>query len=531
MKQLWYGGTIYTMENENKKVEAVLVEDGKIIKTGAYEVLKQNADEIIDLQNSVMYPGFVDSHLHMIYQGEKLVRLDLSNAKSADEMLDLIREATKKISAEQWLFGEGWNENNFLDKRIPSLKELDAIHKQPILLTRVCHHVLLVNSAALEVGKISEASKSPHGGVIGRNKNGKLNGLLYDQAMNLVTDEIPKEGEMYIEALTKVLNLAVDYMLAHGLTGAHTEDMYYFGKFTNPLTAFKRVVAGKQHFRVHLLRHNGVFEEMMEANPTYDESFIEPGAMKIFLDGALGGSTAALSEPYADQPKNKGLFIHTDKELEDLVKLARKYNEAVAIHMIGDAAAEQALNVIEKHPVPTGKRDRFIHCSVLREDLIDRIAKLPIAVDAQPAFVPSDFPWIKDRLGEKRLEYAYPWRTLIDRGIICAASTDAPIESIDPIQTIYAAVERKKPSEKHDGYIPKQKISRFEAVQMYTLGSAQAICKEHERGLIKPGYDADFTIFDRDLFAETPEDMLQAKVVKTVVAGRVVFNRVVKSRG
>lgn len=525
MKQLWYGGTIYTMEKENETVEAVLVEEDQILAVGLYHELKKHADEQIDLKGATMYPGFVDSHLHMIFQGEKMVWLDLSKASSAEEMLQMIKEASKKKSADQWIFADGWNENNFAVKRIPTKDELDAIRKEPILLKRVCHHVILCNTQALEAGGINDKSKSPLGGEIGRNKEGKLNGLLYDNAGDLVTSAMPREGEAYIDTLTEELNLAVNQMLSLGLTGGHTEDMHYFGGVINPLTAFRRVIGEKHHFRVNLLRHSAVFKEMMEKNIEFDEPFIEPGAMKIFTDGSLGGATAALSKPYTDNPENKGLLIHTDAELEDLVKLARKYDEAIAVHMIGDAGAEQILNVIEKSPAPKGKRDRLIHASVLREDLIERITKLPVVIDAQPAFVSSDFPWIIDRLGTERLNYVYSWKTLLNRGVMCAAGTDAPIEDIDPLLTIYAAVERKKPYTDGEGYIPEQKLTRYEAVRMYTVGSAEAICKEHERGLIKPGYVADFSIFDRDLFKGTSEDMLEAKAVKTIVAGKVVFDK------
>lgn len=525
MKQLWYGGTIYTMEKENETVEAVLVEDDKIIAVGSADELKGLADEKVQLQGATMYPGFVDSHLHMLFQGEKLTRLDLSKATSADSMLDMIKAAALTTPKGKWLFAEGWNENNFADRRIPTKQELDAIRKEPILLTRICHHMVLGNSAALEAGGITGDSLSPPGGEIGRNADKTLNGLLYDNAMNSVITAIPRDGEAYIQGLVNELNLCIDHMLANGLTGGHTEDLHYFGHYSNPLTAFLRTVREKQHFRVHLLRHNAIFKDMMEANLPSDEPFIEWGAMKIFTDGALGSSTAALSEPYADNPKNRGLLIQTDEELEALVKLARSYNEAVAVHMIGDAGAEQIIALLEKHPAPSGKRDRLIHACVLREDLVERIANLPVVVDIQPLFVPSDFPWVIERLGEDRLDYAYAWKTLLNKGIMCASGTDAPVEEMNPVATIYAAVERKKPGEDHEGYLPQQKISRYEAIRSYTVGSAQAICKEHERGLIKPGYDADFSIFDRDLLKGTSEEMLKAKAVKTVVAGKIVFER------
>ncbi|MDN4492572.1 amidohydrolase [Ureibacillus aquaedulcis] len=525
MKELWYGGPIYTMVQENDKVQAVLVERGKVQETGPMEQLKDKADTFVDLKGAAMYPGFVDSHLHILFHGQKLMRLDLSNATSAEEMLALLRDAAKNTPSDKWLFGEGWNENNFVDKRIPTIQELDAIRTAPILLTRVCHHVILGNTAALQAGGISEDTASPAGGKIGRDAKSKLNGLLYEQACNLVTNAVPREGEAYIQDLVDSLKLSIEDMLSKGLTGAHSEDMSYFGKYMNPLSAYKRVIGEKHHFRVNLLRHHTVFEEMMEANVSFDEPFIEPGAMKIFADGSLGGATAALIDAYSDDPTNKGLLIHTDEQFENLVKLARSYNEAIAVHIIGDAAAEQVLDAIEKYPVAKGKRDRLIHCCVLNEELLDRMTNLSAVIDIQPAFVPSDFPWVIDRLGDERLVFAYAWKKMLDRGLMCSAGTDAPIEDINPIASIYAAVERKKPFAAHEGYLPEEKLTRFEAIRAYTYGSAQAIGKEDVRGLIQPGYDADFSIFDRDLFAGTSEEMLEAKAVKTVVAGRIVFSR------
>jgi len=524
MRELWYGGTIYTMEKENETVESVLVQEGKIIAVGSLNELRNQADQIINLNGNIMYPGFVDSHLHVIYHGEKLLRLDLSKATSCEEMLSIIEEASKQLPPEQWLFGEGWNENNFSDQRIPTISELDAIRKEPIVLTRVCHHQMLVNTKALVAAGISENTGNPFGGEIGRDINGKLNGRLFEKATDLLSAAIPKEGDAYIDYLENALEIAIQDMHSKGLTGGHTDDMNYFGHYTNPLTAFKRVIGKKHHFRVNLLRHNMVFEEMMNDKVTYDEPFIEPGAMKMFVDGALGGSTAALSKPYSDNKNNNGMFTLTDEELEGYVKQARKYNCGVAIHAIGDAGAEQVIQAIEKYPAPEGQRDRLIHACVLREDLVERLKALPIVLDIQPAFVPSDFPWVVDRLGEERLEWTYAWRKLINQGLMCANGTDTPVEDVDPLKTIYAAVERKSPGEAHNGYLPEEKITRFEAVQLYTLGSAKAICKENERGLIKPGYLADFTIFDRDLFNGTSEEMLNAKVVKTVVAGNCVYS-------
>ncbi|MGN7477820.1 amidohydrolase [Solibacillus silvestris] len=525
MKQLWTNGTIYTMEQEGTTVQAVLVGNGKIVETGTFDDLQVRADEIIDLQGAVMYPGFVDSHLHMIGHGAKLIRLDLTAATSGEELLQLVQNAAGHLEEGQWLIGDGWNENQFADGLIPSKEALDEATKNPVFLNRVCHHVALVNSAVLHFAGLTKDTANPEGGKLGRHENGELNGLLYEQATNLVSSVFQQEGESYIESLQQALQLAIEDMQSYGLTGGHTEEMSYFGHYTNPLTAYHRVIGERRHFRVNLLRHHTVFEEMVKNNARYAAPFIEPGAMKIFADGSFGGSTAALLEPYANDRSNKGMLIHTDEQMEALIQLARKYDEAVAIHLIGDGGMEQVLAYLEKYPVADGKRDRLIHCCLVSEEQLARMKKLSVILDLQPAFVTSDFPWVGEKLGKNRAGHIYAWKTFLNVGLICAAGTDAPIEAISPFETIYAAVERKKVHDAHEGYGPEQKLSRFEAIKMYTVGSAQAICKEHERGYIRPGYDADFTILDKDLLNCSSEEILQTTALKTVVAGNIVYER------
>ena len=525
MKQLWTNGMIYTMERADTTVQAVLVEQGKIIATGSLEELQPIADEIVDLQGAVMYPGFVDSHLHMIGHGEKLSRLDLTVAKSGAELIQLVQEVANQLEEGQWLVGDGWNENQFPDERIPTKEQLDAVTSNPVYLNRICHHVALVNSAALQQAGITKNTPDPERGRFGRNEQGELNGLLYEQAMNEVSAAFQNEGEAYIKSLVQSLTLAIEDMQRYGLTGGHTEEMAYFGAYTNPLTAYHQTVGKHHHFRVNLLRHHSVFEEMMQQNALFDAPFIEPGAMKFYADGSFGGSTAALLEPYANDATNKGMLIHSDEQIEELVLLARKYNEAVAIHLIGDAGVEQVLTSLEKYPAPTGKKDRLIHCCYVSDSQLQRMKKLPVILDLQPAFVPSDFPWVLDKLGANRKGHLYAWKTFLDAGLICAAGTDAPIEAISPFETIYAAVERKKAGDTHEGYFPQQKLSRYEAIKMYTVGSAQAIGKEQERGYIKVGYDADFTILNNDLLTCTSDEILQTEAIKTVVAGKVVYEK------
>jgi predicted amidohydrolase YtcJ len=524
MKVLWHGGLIYTMAAEGETVEAVLVENDKIAKLGTYEELKNEADKEIELEGKVVYPGFVDSHLHMIGHGEKLLRVDLSKIESAEEMKERLARATADLAGNEWFIGEGWNENNFPDRKIFHRQELDEITESPMLLKRICRHAILANSSALELAGITKDTPDPEGGVIVRDNDGEPTGYLLDAAQDLVSAKVP---EVSVDYLTRALEKSVDNLLSLGLTGGHTEDMGYYGDYSRPLQAFKNVITEKRKFRANLLRAHSVFEKMMEG-AKYFEPFIDPGAMKIFADGAMGGRTALLSKPYNDDPSTSGVAIHGVAELKELVKTARKHDEAVAIHVIGDLGLEMALDAIEAHPVPKGKRDRLIHTVIVRKDLVERMQRLDVILDLQPSFVTSDFPWVMERLGEERLEWAYAWKKLLDSGLICAGGSDAPIEEVDPRLGIYAAVTRRNPYETHEGYLPEEKLSRFEAIQLYTSGSAAAICKEHERGVIAEGYDADFTIFDRDLFGGNEEQLLEAQVEMTVVAGDIMFQKAEK---
>lgn len=521
MKVLWHGGTIYTMEAEGATPEAVLVSDDHIEKVGTYEELKSFADKEIDLQGATMYPGLVDSHMHMIGHGEKLMRVDLSIIESSEEMREQLIESTKDLKKDDWFIGEGWNENNFADRKIFHRNELDEISTSPMLLKRVCRHAILANSSALALAGITKDSPDPEGGLIVRDADGEPTGYLLDAAQDLVASQVP---EVSVDYLTRALKKSVDHLLSLGLTGAHTEDMGYYGHYSRPLDAFKNVVGDKVKFRAHLLRAHIAFEEMME-NATYAEPFIDPGPMKIFADGSIGGRTALLSKPYNDDPSTVGVAIQSDEELKRLVSIARKHGEAVAIHVIGDLGLEMALDAIEAHPVPKGKRDRLIHTMVVREDLVARMQQIEVALDLQPSFVTSDFPWVVERLGENRLEWSYVWKKLLNHGLICAGGSDAPIEEADPRLGIYAAVTRRKPYETHEGYLPEEKLTRFEAIQLYTSGSAAAIGKENERGIIREGFDADFTIFDRDLFAGNEEQILEAEPVMTVVAGEIMYQK------
>lgn len=527
MGEIWFGGKIYTLVQERQTVEAVYTENGVIKEIGAAKELihKYEAAEKKDLQGAVMFPGFTDSHMHLIGHGEKLLRLDLSDMTSAQEMKKALLEKVAETDEGEWIYGEGWNENNFIDRKIFHRAELDEItSSHPMILSRVCRHAILVNSKALELAGITKDTENPPGGVIVKDERGEPTGYLLDQAQELVKAIIPKATEEY---LYTALKKSIQDCLRLGLVGSHSEDLSYYGSFHKTYDAFVNLIERDNcKYRAHLLVHHEVVDDMHEFGHRYKDStgFVTLGAMKIFADGALGGRTALLSRPYNDAPETSGVEIHSKEQLERLVKKARDYGMPVAVHTIGDLAFEYILDVIELYPAPAGERDRLIHAQILTEGLIERAKKLPIILDIQPRFVATDFPWIIERLGEERLKYSYAWKTLLDEGLICAGGSDAPIEPVDPLLGIHAAVTRQIPSDPEQTvYQPEQRLSMYEAIQLFTKGSAQAIGEEEKQGLIKEGYYADFTILDKDLFKIAADEILDTKVRMTVVDGTVMY--------
>ncbi|TCT24956.1 hypothetical protein EDD68_10423 [Melghiribacillus thermohalophilus] len=529
MGKLWYGGTIYTMGREGETVEAVFTDRGKIVDTGRKSVLenqyKHKIEHQIDLQNNVMYPGWIDSHLHIIGHGERLLRLDLAYVQSPQELMQKIWEKDQTLPADEWLIGEGFNENQWDEPRIIHRREIDRIcPDRPVVLTRVCRHALIANTKAMELAGITRNTCNPQGGLIDRDEQGEPTGFFLDRAQDLIRQAMPVVNDQYLET---AISLAVDDLVQHGIVGGHSEDLNYYGGFNRTYHAFLSSINGRERkFRAHLLVHHEVIDDMEKAGLDYKKGteWIEMGAMKIFADGALGGRTAWLSEPYEDEPDTTGVAIHSTEDLEKLIQQARQKTLPVAVHAIGDKAVETIVELLQAYPVDQGKRDRIIHAQIMRDDLFKKMKSLNLVVDIQPTFVTSDFPWVLDRIGKTRATHAYPWKTFIKHGIVCAGGSDAPIEEINPLKGIEAAVVRKSD---HDGkiYGESERLTPYEAVSLYTKGAAYAIGNEHKQGKIRKGFLADFTILDRDLFQINPEEISKAQVQMTVIDETIVYQK------
>ncbi|WP_316570975.1 amidohydrolase [Neobacillus sp. YIM B06451] len=527
MATLWFGGPIYTLAEEGKKVESVLTENGRIISMGKLAELEGTAnakiDKRIDLRGCTMIPGLVDSHIHLIGHGERLIRLDLSSCKSREETLHAVKEYSMGLKPGEWVIGEGWNENLWKTGEPLNKDELDqCVPDRPVLLKRTCRHACVANSIALKAAGVDEETLSPPGGLIEKYPSGRLTGILKDSAQELVYSIMPEATESY---LIRSIKASIKDLHSLGITGVHTEDLNYYGGFEKTYGVFKRAIEEDGlKLRAHLLVHHGVLDDFISNDHTYlaGNEWIEFGAMKIFSDGALGGRTALLSEPYSDAPETSGVAIFSKEELSELVGKAREYQMPVAIHAIGDLAFEYCLDALEANPLKGDRRDRLIHAQILREDLIERAKKLPLVLDLQPVFMLSDYPWVIDRVGEDRMRYSYAWKTLLDSGIPCSGGSDAPIEYPNPFLGIAAAVNRTVNGKV---YGPGEALSVYEAVSLFTKGSAYAALHENDRGMIKEGMLADFTILDRDIFATPTESIHETKAVMTVIGEEIVYNR------
>ncbi len=513
--------------------EAIYAEDGIIRATGSRDDLKLQLSgqsyTTVDWDGGYVLPGLVDSHMHLSMHGMKLSMLDFTNARSKQEMLELIRQRAAITPAGEWILGLNWNENMFAPAVPPLRNELDDITTEhPIYLTRTCFHAFLANSEAFRRAGITSTTPDPPSGSFGRDAAGELNGWVYEEANQAFVRVQPEP-----DYATKkdAIRRACQDALRLGLTGAHTEDLRFLGDIDTMLRIHRELREEGLRFRTHQLIYYTHLDEAeaLKLRAGDGDEWLRIGAAKIFSDGAIGGRTALLRQPYADDPSTCGMAIHDGARLNELTARARRLGFPIAVHAIGDGAAHMTLTAMEAHPLKgiSHLPDRFIHAQVLDHELVERMKRLPLIADIQPRFVASDFPWVLDRVGPQRTDYLYAWKKLLQAGIVCAGGSDAPIEPLDPLLGMHAAVTRRRPdqSEPVEGYLPDERLSIGEAVELFTSGSAAAVTEQQTRGSIEIGKAADFTVLDRDLYTGA-EQLLNARVRMTVVNGETAYTGV-----
>jgi predicted amidohydrolase YtcJ len=530
-KTIFTNGSIYTLDATQPIVETVVVDQGRIVDIGSHhEMILQwgrNGSNIIDLQGRMVTPGLTDSHLHLSGVAFNFLDLDLTGVKSKGEMLDKISEKANTVGPGKWLIGMGWDENLFTEGNIPTIEELDQVSPHcPVYLKRICYHAFLVNSKALEMSQYHPSNAVPTGGTVVLDPiTKKPTGLLLESASQLITKYIP---ERTYQELKNGLLQAMQFAVKKGLTSVHTNDPAYLGGLDQTYKMYDELINQEgQGLRCNLLIDYPYLHQLKEKGmyAGYGNEKLQIGAIKIFADGAFGRRTALLSEPYHDDPNQFGDAMYDQQTLYQIVNEIRAQSMPVAVHTIGDKALENVLDILDQFP-KVKFRDRIIHTSLVRNDLVQRLADPSRIADIQPRFVVGDYPWVKERVGEKREPYLYAWKTLLASGVMCAGGSDAPVEPVDPLLGIHAAVTRRTPWDTHAGWNAKEKLSMLDAVKLFTVGAAFATNEENLKGTISRGKLADMTVYSNNLLTiENPDELLKTEIEMTIIDGEIKFEK------
>lgn len=517
---IYTSGTIYT-GNGLETVDTVAVgADGRILWTGSIDTLDAEIDvsdaSFTFLNNAFMYPGFTDAHIHLLGIGQRELSLDLSGTASVAELVTRIDAEVASAEPGAIIFGRGWIETGWPEDRMPMATDLDAVAPDnPVILTRADGHALVANSAALALAGIDDDTPDVDGGKIERSKGGAATGILIDNSMSAVLALIaaPTESDL-IGAYTVG---AAEYA-SRGWTGGHNMSV-------NPGHAalLERLdVEGRLPLRIH-----NNFDQSgahIAADRLYETDTITNRSVKLYMDGALGSRGALLISPYADRPDTTGLSLMEPEALAAFMEIAADQNIQLAIHAIGDLANRRILEAFENGEYGADTRWRIEHTQILHPDDIGRLADLGLIASMQPSHAIGDLKFAPDRLGMTRLSGAYAWSSLIEAGALVVGGSDAPVEVGSPLIEFYAAVARKDlEGFSGEGWHPEEKLSRQQALALFTSGPAYAAFMEDDLGTIEPGKIADFTVFDRDLMTVPEAEILNAETVMTVVQGEIVF--------
>lgn len=519
-------GNIRTMNADQPTAQAMAWDhEGRIVAVGASEdlVLRWPDVAATDLAGRTVIPGLIDAHGHVMGLGFSMLNADLAGADSVEEVIQRLQQHASELPDGAWLHGRGWDQTRWPGAQFPSAADLDAAFPdRPVLLERIDGHAAWANSAAINRVKVDLTGEwQPEGGFIHRGEDGKPVGIFIDRAADVFEDVIPPPTEAE-KALA--LDRALQRMTSLGLTGIHDA-----GTSLDDLRRFlHREAAGQLPIRIHALVDGD--EEALASlcrMGIVETPRVTARGVKFYADGALGSRGAALLEEYSDDPGNRGLLFETDEVLQAMVDKAMRCGLQVAIHAIGDRANRQVVDaLIEGQRKFDGNpgRHRVEHVQIIHPKDIPRLAGADIIASMQPTHATSDMRWAGDRLGEQRLFGAYAWQRLRQAGATLAFGSDFPVEQVDPMLGLYAAVTRQDlEGEPPGGWLPDQRVTMHVAMEGFTVNAAYAGFAEDETGSLEAGKLADFVVLDRNLFGIEPADIPQTRVLRTVVGGQTVY--------
>jgi predicted amidohydrolase YtcJ len=523
------GGRVYTMTAApSPVVNAVAVRGETIVYAGDEDgasALISGPTRVIDLRGRTVVPGFVDAHAHLYSLGKGLREPDLVGAATVGEAAARVRAFQRDVPPGAWIHGRGWDQNDWPVRSFPTWRDLEATNANPVYLDRVDGHALWLNRAALDAAGITRDTPDPPGGRIVRDDAGEPTGVLVDEAEALVEVHVPPPSP---EELDQRLALAVAECNRFGLVGVHDA-----GTTRAVLESLRRLAArGRLTINVYCMIDTdepGFARAMLAAGPASEAGGrLVCRALKLRADGALGSRGAALIDDYSDEKGNRGLVVDPPDSLLWWTREALRHGFQVGTHAIGDRGNRMVLDAYEAalraEAVRGGARLRLEHGQVIAADDLDRLAPLGIIASMQPTHATSDMPWAEDRVGPARIRGAYAWRSLQARGVVLAFGSDFPVEAVDPLRGVYAAVTRQDAAgNPPGGWYAGEKLSVEEAVRAFTAGAAFAAFDEEGAGTIEAGRRADLTVLDGDIFVADARALLDTRAVLTVVRGAVVY--------
>lgn len=538
MDLIFHNGKIVTMDPAAPQVQALAVKAGVILAAGSDSdilPLAKPGTQVIDLQGRLVLPGFCDSHMHLLSYGYGLEKAALGGAQSLEEMVELGRQFLAGHPELPWVQGRGWNNDRWTDRRMPTRWDLDRISTEvPISFTRWCSHAVVVNSNALSRMGVTKDTPDPDGGRIERDDRGEPLGIFWDEAQELVYQNIPTLTK---EDLQRMLVRAGRDALKCGLTMVQSDDYEAVTERETPflLQAFQELAGdGRLPVRVReqcRLTDIGLLQGFLSQGHAMGQGndLFRIGPLKLLCDGGLGARTALLARPYADCPDTRGAAVYTQEALDELVETAHRAGMACALHSIGDGALDMCLAAIgraqERDPRPD-MRHSVIHCQVTRPDQLQKLRERNIVAHIQPIFLDYDHKIAGDRVGPQLEKSSYNWRTMADLGVHYACGSDCPVESFDVMRGIYCAVTRKDLAGlPEQGWLPEQALTVEQAVRGFTLGGAYAVHEDHLLGSLEAGKLADMVVLERDIFTIPPEEIKDVRVDMTVLGGRIAWQR------
>lgn len=516
-----YNAKVYTVDENFSIAEAFAVKGGKIIELGTAEHIRKTYQGIeeLDAGGKAVYPGFIDGHSHFVLYGEGLQQVDLTGTTSWKEVLAKVSEFAAK-NKNGWIIGNGWDQNDWDNKSFPTNKDLNTLFPgRPVFLSRVDGHAAIVNEMAIKEAGL-KAGKKLVGGEV-ETVNGKLTGILIDNAISLVAHKIPAATS---EMSAKALLDAQRNCFAVGLTSV--TDCGLDHQVVDFIDSMQKAGDLKMRMYVMLSDKPANYEYAFKKG-LYKTDGLNVRSFKVFADGALGSRGACLLSPYADKPGNSGFLLSDKGHFEEVARKIFSKGFQMCTHAIGDSANREILNVYGR--VLKGKNDkrwRIEHAQVISPDDFSRFAQYSVIPSVQSTHATSDMYWAGERLGTERLKGAYAYKNLLKQNGWLVLGTDFPVENIDPLNTFYAATVRKDAKGyPAGGFQFENALSREEALRGMTIWAAKGNFEESEKGSLEPGKFADFVIMDLDMMEAKPDDLLKNKVLKTYLNGKKVYER------